>query len=102
MDFPVYIVPLREVCAEVPAPALLAAQRRPRDQARDGHEIAMAPALSGPRRRCCILRIESGDRLLEILARAKQTGTAPHQIANRLARHGGVRSGGRARPGLAG
>ena len=43
VDLPVSIVALGKVLPEVAAAALLAAQRRARDQARDGHQIAMAP-----------------------------------------------------------
>ena len=48
---PVYIVAIREIRAEVAAAALLAAQRRARDQQADGDEARDAPAVAVSGRR---------------------------------------------------
>ena len=66
------VVALREVCAEVTAAALLAAQRRARDQPRDRDQIECAPQVAVGRGlayaalSCCVRAIERHDRILQI------------------------------------
>src|SRR5690242_4894297 len=82
VDLPVYIVALRVIGSKVSSPALFPAQRRRGDERRDRGQIAMAPAVDGPRER---LRRRSGQRRRrrnEAAALAKQTHRLPHQRAN--------------------
>src|SRR5919198_5513457 len=82
MDLPVYIVAVREVCPEMAAATLLAAERRARDQPRNDDEVARRGIL----RRCRRCRIELRDGVCQAVARSKHSDLAPHQIANLGAR----------------
>src|SRR2546430_3906413 len=80
--FPTHIVARREVAPEMTAAALHPAQRRARDQARDGREVSMTRAVDGRRMRSRGHRVERGDGMLEPRAIAKQSDGAPHEIGD--------------------
>ena len=85
--FPVYIVALREIGAEMAAAALLAAQRRARDQPPHRHDARRAPrrqierlAAGDPCIHLAPQRIQHGERAAQSFAIAEQADLAPHQI----------------------
>src|SRR5437588_11990703 len=88
MDFPVYIVPLGKVRPEVAAPALLSAQRGPRDQTTDRGQMQTLPGIVGERRSLdaapfdLARRSEFRDSVPQSLARSEKTGRAPHQVTH--------------------
>jgi hypothetical protein len=89
MDFPVYIVALWKIAAEVRAAALLSTERRPRDQQTHGDDRVEALQAAIGRGRHGAWRAkrgpparEAGVRLFKTCPVAEEADVAPHQVAN--------------------
>src|SRR5436189_5012940 len=82
LNTPAAIVALRKVGSEVPATTLFAAHGGARNQAGDRDDVAKPPPFEAGFKRLRLCTIERPHRRLQIVARAKQAGASPHQIAN--------------------
>src|SRR5258706_3053291 len=88
MFLPFYVVAIGKVRAKVAAAALLAAQRRARDQEPDGHDAAYAAEVAvgqSRRRRGAderVPRLEARDRLLHSPSVTHEPAVRPHHSAH--------------------